>query len=136
MIVLDTNIALDLLLFADPATQPLSQLLASRQKQWVATVPMRDELARVLDYPLLAARLLKQQQTASQLLALWDTQVQLQPVAAKAPYTCKDADDQKFIDLAVAHRAPLLSKDRAVLSMAKRLLTLGVVVASSWGAIA
>ena len=136
MIVLDTNIALDLLLFADPASQPLRQLLASRQKQWVATVPMRDELARVLDYPLLAARLLKQQQTASQLLALWDTQVQLQPVAAKAPYTCKDADDQKFIDLAVAHRAPLLSKDRAVLSMAKRLLTLGVVVASGWGAIA
>ena len=136
MIVLDTNIALDLLLFADPATQPLSQLLASRQKQWVATVPMRDELARVLDYPLLAARLLKQQQTAGQLLALWDAQVQLQPVAAKAPYTCKDADDQKFIDLAVAHRAPLLSKDRAVLSMAKRLLTLGVVVASGWGAAA
>ena len=63
MIVLDTNIALDLLLFADPASQPLRQLLASRQKQWVATVPMRDELARVLDYPLLAARLLKQQQT-------------------------------------------------------------------------
>ena len=136
MIVLDTNITLDLLLFADPASQPLRQLLASRQKQWVATVPMRDELARVLDYPLLAARLLKQQQTASQLLALWDTQVQLQPVAAKAPYTCKDADDQKFIDLAVAHRAPLLSKDRAVLSMAKRLLTLGVVVASGWGATA
>ena len=136
MIVLDTNIALDLLLFADPATQPLSQLLASRQKQWVATVPMRDELARVLDYPLLAARLLKQQQTAGQLLALWDAQVQLQPVAAKAPYTCKDTDDQKFIDLAVAHRAPLLSKDRAVLSMAKRLLTLGVVVASGWGATA
>ena len=136
MIVLDTNIALDLLLFADPASQPLRQLLASRQKQWVATLPMRDELARVLDYPLLAARLLKQQQTASQLLALWDAQVQLQPVATKAPYTCKDADDQKFIDLAVAHRAPLLSKDRAVLSMAKRLLTLGVVVASGWGAIA
>jgi putative PIN family toxin of toxin-antitoxin system len=136
MIVLDTNIALDLLLFADPASQPLRQLLASRQKQWVATVPMRDELARVLDYPLLAARLLKQQQTASQLLALWDAQVQLQPVATKAPYTCKDADDQKFIDLAVAHRAPLLSKDRAVLSMAKRLLTLGVVVASGWGATA
>ena len=136
MIVLDTNIALDLLLFANPASQPLRQLLASRQKHWVATMPMRDELARVLDYPLLAARLLKQQQTASQLLALWDAQVQLQPVAAKAPYTCKDADDQKFIDLAVAHRAPLLSKDRAVLSMAKRLLTLGVVVASGWGAIA
>ena len=136
MIVLDTNIALDLLLFADPASKPLSQLLASRQKQWVATVPMREELARVLDYPLLAARLLKHQQTASQVLALWDAQVQLQPVAAKAPYTCKDTDDQKFIDLAVAHRAPLLSKDRAVLSMAKRLLTLGVVVGSGWGAIA
>ena len=35
--------------------------------------------------------------------------------------TC-DGDDQKFIDLAVAHQALLLSKDQHVLSMRKRLL--------------
>ena len=79
--------------------------------------------------PWLAARLLKQQQTASQLLALWDAQVQLQPVATKAPYTCKDADDQKFIDLAVAVGAHLLfSKDRALLALARPAVAHGVRV--------
>ena len=40
--------------------------------------------------------------------------------------TCKDPDDQKFIDLAVAHGATLLSKDRAVLALKKRLERLDV----------
>jgi predicted nucleic acid-binding protein len=47
--------------------------------------------------------------------------------AAKAHCTCKDPDDQKFIDLAVSHGASLLSKDKAVLCMRKRLMKLGVV---------
>ena len=53
-------------------------------------------------------------------------------VAPKAVFTCKDADDQKFIDLAAAHRAQLLSKDKAVLCMARRLKTLGVAVSRSY----
>jgi predicted nucleic acid-binding protein len=43
-----------------------------------------------------------------------------------APLRCADPDDQKFIDLAVQHKAQLLSKDRAVLCMAKRLQVLEV----------
>ena len=42
-------------------------------------------------------------------------------VAPRAPVVCKDPDDQKFIDLAVAHRCLLLSKDAEVLKMRKRL---------------
>jgi predicted nucleic acid-binding protein len=53
-------------------------------------------------------------------------------VPVKAGVTCSDADDQKFIDLAVAAKALLLSKDRAVTSMAKRLMLLGVGVRSAW----
>jgi predicted nucleic acid-binding protein len=45
----------------------------------------------------------------------------------KAVVTCRDPDDQKFIDLAVQHRAVLLSKDKAVLCMKKRLLALDVI---------
>jgi len=45
----------------------------------------------------------------------------------KAPVTCKDPDDQRFIDLAIAHRCLVLGKDHAVLSMAKRLLALGAL---------
>jgi predicted nucleic acid-binding protein len=48
--------------------------------------------------------------------------------AAKAACTCKDPDDQKFIDLAVAHEVPLLSKDAAILCMKKRLFQAGVIL--------
>ena len=46
--------------------------------------------------------------------------------AVKARLTCGDPDDQKFIDLAVAGKALLLSQDRHILSMSKRLLTHGI----------
>lgn len=127
MIVLDTNIVLDAFVFGDPATAGLTQALAAGRWQWIATPPMREELARVLAYPKIAARLAYHQRPPEQVLAHFDASVQLQPVPPKAMYTCKDPDDQKFIDLAVAHRCPLLSKDRAVLCMAKRLLALGVL---------
>jgi predicted nucleic acid-binding protein len=45
---------------------------------------------------------------------------------------CKDPDDQKFIDLAAAHAATLLSKDAQVLTMARRLQRLGVHVTPAW----
>jgi predicted nucleic acid-binding protein len=51
MIVLDTNIVLDLFVFDDPATQPLQQALETQQLRWLATPAMRVELARVLAYP-------------------------------------------------------------------------------------
>ena len=52
-------------------------------------------------------------------------------VAPRVSAVCKDADDQHFIDLAVAHRAILLSKDKAVLCMQKRLLALGAQAATA-----
>jgi predicted nucleic acid-binding protein len=51
-------------------------------------------------------------------------------VPGKAGITCGDPDDQKFIDLAVAHRCTLLSKDFEVLRMRKRLAQLQVVASS------
>lgn len=128
MIVIDTNIVLDLFVFDDPATPPLRQALEAQQLCWLATPAMREELARVLAYPQIAPRLAHYQLAASDVLAQFDRHAQLMPVALKAMVTCRDADDQKFIDLAVAHRACLLSKDRAVLCMQKRLLPFGVRV--------
>lgn len=125
-LVLDTNIVLDLLLFADPAVQVLRSSLADGCWAWLATVAMRDELERVLGYPVIAARMAYYQRTPQALLAEVDARVQWREPAPKAPVTCKDPDDQKFIDLAVQHRATLLSKDRAVWSMARRLAPLGV----------
>ncbi len=132
MIVLGTNIVLDLLVFDDPATPALKAALANRELQWIATPAMREELARVLAYPHIAARLAWYQLTEEAVLAAFDRQVQLVEAAGKTSVTCKDPDDQKFIDLAVAHRACLLSKDHAVLSMRRRLEALGVPVRRAW----
>lgn len=131
-LVIDTNVVLDLFLYEDPATVPLRALLAEPQTRWLATPVMREELRRVLAYPQVVRRMDARSLTADAVLAAFDARAQLVDTAPKAPYTCKDGDDQKFIDLAVAHTAVLLSKDKAVLSMAKRLSRLGVAVVRQW----
>jgi len=124
-IVLDTNIVLDVLVFKDPLTLPLRQALEAGQLRWLSTDAMRQELARVLSYPQIAKRLAFYGLEPREVLAARDAWVHTVDPAPKAPVTCKDPDDQRFIDLAVAHQCLVLSKDHAVLSMAKRLLALG-----------
>ncbi len=126
--VLDTNIVLDLWVFDDPASAPLRCALQQGAARWLATAPMREELARVLDYPHIARRLNARALTAETVLDQFDRHAQLHPEAPKAPYTCKDADDQKFIDLAVQHGAVLHSKDAQVLCMKNRLARCGVAL--------
>ena len=127
-VVLDTNIVLDLLVFHDPRSAELRGGIESGRLHWLATASMRDALQRVLDYPQLKPRLSHHGLSAEAVLAAFDAWACLRPAAPKAPCTCKDPDDQKFIDLAVAHQAALLSKDKAVLVMRKRLLKLGVLL--------
>ncbi len=124
-VVLDTNIVLDLFVFRDAATAPLLQALQAGSLDWISTQPMRDELERVLGYPQIVPRLVFYQLQVSDVLAAFDRHARIVEAAAKASVTCRDADDQIFIDLAVVHQAWLLSKDQAVLSMQKRLLALG-----------
>ena len=102
MLVLDTNIVLDLFVYEDPATLALREQLAQPATRWLATAAMREELARVLGYPQIVKRLTARALPAEAVLALFDQRVEIVPAAPKAPYTCKDADDQRFIDLAVA----------------------------------
>ena len=124
--VLDTNIVLDLWVFDDPASAFLRQALQQGHLGWITTRAMREELARVLDYPHIARRLKVRALSAETVLGHFDRHARLQPDAPRAPYVCKDADDQKFIDLAVHHGAALHSKDRQVLCMKNRLLRVGV----------
>jgi putative PIN family toxin of toxin-antitoxin system len=129
-IVLDTNIVLDLWLYLDPATPALLEALTSKSVDWVATQVMRDELERVLTYPHIILRMEKGGLEAADVLAQFDRFTRLVPVADRAPYVCKDADDQKFIDLACAYSCALVSKDKAVLTMRNRLARVSVSVVS------
>lgn len=131
LIVLDTNIVLDVFVFNDAAAQPLRAGLTDGTLAWLATAPMRVELARVLAYPQIVPRLAFYQLSAADVLASFDRHARLVDVAPKASVTCSDTDDQCFIDLAVAHKARLLSKDKAVISMTKRLLAHGVIAFSA-----
>jgi putative PIN family toxin of toxin-antitoxin system len=139
IVILDTNIVLDLFLFQDPRTQALREQLAARQLTWLATPHMRNELERVLTYPHIEAKIAFYQKSAADILAAFDQSAQItQPPSAKAPYTCKDADDQPFIDLAchlssnkLGSSIQLISKDKAVLSMRKRLEKLAITVRSA-----
>ena len=130
-LVLDTNVVLDLLVFADPATTPLPDLMASGALRWIATAGMRSELARVLGYPQIAPRVAFYKLTPEAVLARFDAAVQTVEPAPRTSAICKDTDDQPFIDLAAAHGAVLLSKDKAVLCLRKRLRTHGADVAMS-----
>lgn len=141
-VIIDTNIVLDLFVFSDPATPALRQALDTGRVRWLATAVMREELRRVLHYPHLQPRLQYHGLAVDDVLARFDAQAQIVDVAPRAPMVCKDADDQKFIDLAYAHKdathedAPdttvLLSKDKAVLKLRKRLAAQGVQVARAW----
>lgn len=128
LVVIDTNVVLDLFVYQDPVCRPLGQALYQKVLLWISTKAMRDELERVLAYPQIVKRLESGALTALQVLNDFDGLAQMQVVAVKSPITCKDPDDQRFIDLACAHRALLLSKDKAVLCMKKRLEKLGVTV--------
>ncbi len=127
-IVLDTNIVLDIFVFNDEAVRALRADLEAGTRTWIATDAMRIELARVLGYPQIAPRLALDELSAADVLAAFDRLAHTVPVAIKAAMTCKDPDDQIFIDLAVAHRARLLSKDGAVRALRKRLAALGVAM--------
>jgi len=127
-VVLDTNIVLDLWLYKDAATPLLLESLETKSVQWLATQVMRDELERVLAYTHIVKRLEFSQLSAQDILAKFDAHAQRMPIAAKAQFVCKDADDQKFIDLAAEHKTQLISKDKAVLTMRNRMARLGVAV--------
>lgn len=131
-VVIDTNITLDLFVFQDPAIAPLREALENDALIWLATNAMREELARVLAYPQIARKLIAVALSENEVLGAFDRHVRIVPAVAKAPFTCKDPDDQQFIDLAAGHGATLVSKDAEVLCMARRLQRLGVRVCRTW----
>jgi putative PIN family toxin of toxin-antitoxin system len=125
--VLDTNIVLDWLVFADASLRPLADQVATGEVVILTHPAAVDELQRVLTYP--ALRLDAERQTA--VLAHYCAQTVTPPLPAGFAPTnlllpehfprCRDADDQHFLALAWHARAQaLVSRDRAVLSLAQR----------------
>jgi uncharacterized protein len=126
-VVLDTNAVLDWLVFGNPGMALVATAIQTGAVQWLACARMRDELLRTLAYPSLA----KWQPDAATALSTFDQYAQMRPAPNTAPTTprCTDADDQVFIDLALATRAQrLLTQDRALLKLARRVKPMGLQI--------
>ena len=100
LVVLDTNVVLDWLLFRNAGCDPLIDAVTQRRVEWTATEAMLTELDHVLGRPALSAWR-PDRQAINAACRRWVRVVE--PVAAlpHAPaLCCRDHDDQMFIDLA------------------------------------
>jgi predicted nucleic acid-binding protein len=128
-VVLDTNAVLDWLVFCDPSCAALSDALQNGRMRWLASNAMREELAHVLarrTFDTWAPRF-------DAVWSAWDHLARMVepagPCRPVAGMRCSDADDQKFIDLALLYGARwLLTRDRAVLGLAGRGRALGLQI--------
>ena len=122
-VVLDSNVWIDILVFDDPRTRPILAALERGALRALIDARCLGELSRVLDYPQFVQRGVDKAATLATLARLAEQIVP--PVAApdaKPLPQCKDRDDQKFLELAhTSGAAWLVSKDRAVLKLAKRV---------------
>jgi putative PIN family toxin of toxin-antitoxin system len=127
-VVLDTNVCLDLFVFRDPRWALLLQALQSRSIDAVTREDCRREWQIVLGYAHLPLDTESRVSSAAQFDALIRC-VPLsdyQPPALKLP-VCKDTDDQKFVETAFqVQAATLITKDKALLKLARRSARLGL----------
>lgn len=123
-VVLDTNVCLDAFVFADIHAQTLLRTLQRGAVHALIDQVCRDEWLRVIAYPQFALDGEQQQRVTEQL----DTHLRWLPEHERAARDitlplCKDTDDQKFLELALAARAQwLITKDKELLKLGRRTL--------------
>jgi putative PIN family toxin of toxin-antitoxin system len=123
-LVFDTHVWLDWLVFYDPCVDPFRTAVAAGEALVFMDARCEDELARVLGYPRRKTTL----DAAAQAACLAECRrVALYPDTAESPASaqrlpkCRDPDDQKFLELALACAADaLVTRDQALLKLARR----------------
>lgn len=125
-IVIDTQVVMDWLVFRDPRVQALTRTLTSGALRWLVEPAMRDEIRHVLGRGVVA----RYSPDLAFIEAQFDAHSSAVAAAAPSPrLVCRDPDDQKFIDLALARNARwLVSRDKALLALAKRARLRGLAV--------
>lgn len=120
LLVLDSNVWLDWLVFGDASIKPVQRLVDSGKAEIIIDAECDAELIRVLGYPLQKWTLDEDARTICTKRFRAIARCVAPAPAGKLP-ACRDPDDQKF--LALASRAGafcLLTKDRALLKLGKR----------------
>jgi putative PIN family toxin of toxin-antitoxin system len=119
LIVIDTNVCLDLFVFQDPRWASLLAALESGAVEAVTRSDCRDEYRIVLHYPHLPLDDGSRPQAAERFDAL--IRVAAPDSRAVRLPVCTDRDDQKFLEIARdTGAAILITKDKALLKLAKK----------------
>jgi putative PIN family toxin of toxin-antitoxin system len=133
-IVIDTNVCLDLFVFHDPRWAALLSAIESGAVEAITRADCRDEYNIVLHY----SHLPLDDSTRLQAAARFDALIKVVAPAesgVRLP-VCTDKDDQKFLELARDAQAhTLITKDKALLKLAKRLAREGmfrVITPDQW----
>src|SRR5262245_37559089 len=101
-LVLDTNVCLDVFVFADPLCGPLHDALHRGDAVAFTREDCRAEWLAVQAYPQLALSPARRAQAAADFDAWVRTlPADVAPVPASALPRCGDPDDQKFLELAL-----------------------------------
>ncbi len=118
-LVLDTNIVMDMLHFADRHTQPLQKGISSGDMQCFTDMACLAELKRVTGYPEFKMDDLRRKSLMGDYLGF----VTVFDAAGAENFIlprCRDEDDQKFLILAARCQADLLiTRDKLLLKLAR-----------------
>lgn len=126
-IVLDTNVCIDLFVFRDPRWERLLRAVESKEVEAVTRKDCRNEWLFVLNYPHLPLDEASRMDARSRFDALIACIEPEPPMRDALLPVCKDKDDQKFLTLALqADASTLITKDKALLKLAKRLTRKGL----------
>jgi len=121
LIVLDTNVCLDLFVFHDPRWAVLLDALRSASIKAVTRDDCRNEWLIVLDYPHLPLDAESKMRSKTEFDALITCMPTTTDQTSIPLPRCSDPDDQKFLELARDSRAEvLITKDKALLKLARR----------------
>ena len=127
-LVIDTQVWIDWLVFDDPSVAPIKYAIAADRAEVFIDKACLAELERVLAYPL-GKRSVDVAACLSRCLEITKETEEPGPALPTLP-SCRDPDDQKFLELAAAARADcLITRDRALLDLARRCAPLFQILA-------
>jgi len=122
-LVLDTNTVLALWMFHDPRLRVLRDWIEADACVLCARADALNELQLVLAYRQFALDTLTQQRVLQGYLARVEIPAATVVSGAQALPVCRDADDQKFLEItAEAGASSLLTRDKALLRLARHRL--------------
>jgi uncharacterized protein len=131
-LVLDTNVWLDWLVFDDPGVAPIKAAVAADRAEIFIDAACEAELARALAYDLGRKFTIDAKAQAACLAECRRVALKIESAPSEAERAalpaCRDRDDQKFMEAALAAGAHfLVTKDRALLALARRTARFGIV---------